>query len=359
MGSACFRGSQQRDIDQSDSPRRSHRRWAPHANQRYAPPANQQYAPPANQQYALPANQQYAVVQGRVVGSIEKQLSGLGGHPSIQELIRAVSLDGDSSSNAGKLGILRMTSSQAEEDAGECAICYDELHKAEVSVLCDRQNRRVCRHFYHTKCCQLIESCSQIRNCPLCRRDFHHAARVPNPTQDPRGWFAAVDADGSMDLDKTEVVDALGAVFPLDAKALAQNLEALWDNWDKTKSGSITLPEFVDPNQGLLQWVVTNQHRLARKTGLAGGIPDIRTHRTAWFDHWDADGNQELDREEVMRALLKTFRGLDVGATRSIVMALWCDFDTDNGGTVDREEFMRPNIGLLDTILANLVPQAR
>lgn len=256
--------------------------------------------------------------------------------------------------------VLRMISSaQGEEDAGECAICCGELHKAEVSVLCDGANRRVCRHFYHTKCCRLLIEGSRIRSCPLCRREFHHAAQLPSPTQDPRGWFRAVDADGSMELDKTEVVDALGAVFPVDPKALTRNLEALWERWDKTKSGSISLPEFVDPDQGLLQWVVANQCRLEKRRKRAalsngGGIPDIRRSRAAWFAYWDAEGNGQLDEEEVMRALLKTFRHADVGVTRSLVAALWADFGTDNGGTIDREEFMRPNIGLLDTILANL-----
>jgi len=285
----------------------------------------------------------------------------------IEQAIRKAAAVAAAAGNDGgnkimEMDILRMISGQAgdgnDEEENECAICYEELHKGPVSVLCDASNRRVCRHFYHTKCCELIQG-SQIRSCPLCRQDFHHASPVPNPVQDPRGWFEAVDADGSMDLDKTEVVDALGAVFPVDPKALAKNLELLWERWDKTKSGSITLPEFVDPNDGLLQWVVANQCRLARKKALHDGIPDIRKDRQGWFNYWDADGNGELDREEVMRALLKTFRQADVGVTRSVVGALWTDFDTDNGGTIDRDEFMRANIGLLDTILANLALPAQ
>lgn len=279
----------------------------------------------------------------------------------MQELIRGAvaSLGAEENGKVGKMemDILRIISGQEDDslEENECAICYEELHTAPVSVLCDAKNHRVCRHFYHTKCCELIQG-SRIQNCPLCRAEFHHATQVPDPVRNPRGWFQAVDADGSMDLDKTEVVDALGAVFPVEPKALSKNLDLLWDRWDKTKSGSITLPEFVDPDQGLLQWVLANQYRLARKQQLSDGIPDIRRSRTAWFNYWDADGNAELDREEVMRALLKTFRHADVGVTRSIVGALWTDFDTDNGGTIDREEFMRPNIGLLDTILANLAP---
>lgn len=275
------------------------------------------------------------------------------------DLVRDLSNDG---SSTAAMDILRMSSSAGgEEDSGDCAICYDELCKAPVSVLCNAQGHRVCRHYYHTKCCEMIEGAcgrggpdAQLqRSCPLCRRSFHRAVAVPSVMENPLQWFKVVDSDGSMDLDKTEVVEALVAVFPIDSKAMEQNLEQLWDRWDKTKSGSITLPEFVDKDQGLLNWVLKNQHRIQKKA-VSLGIPEIRTNRRAWFEYWDADGNGELDREEVLRALLKTFRGADVGVTRSLVQALWRDFDTDNGGTIDHDEFMRPGIGLLDTILANL-----
>lgn len=250
------------------------------------------------------------------------------------------------SEEANSIEVIRGACAAQAADDAECAICCDDLHKAGVSVLCDISNRRVCRHFYHTTCCQLIEV-YPTRSCPLCRREFHHTVPVPSPSQDPQGWFQAVDANGSMDLGKTEVVDALSAVFPVDPEALTRNLETLWNRWDKTKSGSITFPEFVDPNQGLLHWVVGNQCRLG------AGIPNIWHSPAAWFDYWDADGDRTLFKGEVIRALLRTFRRTDADVIRSVVATVWTDFDKGNRGTIDREEFLRES-GFLNAILTNL-----
>lgn len=156
-----------------------------------------------------------------------------------------------------------LTPSDEEEDT--CAICCEELHRGPTSVLKDNRGRRVCRHYYHTRCLRLIES-AEIRQCPLCRRDFNRVEEVPSPTKNPRGWFRTVDADGSMQLSKTEVVDALGAVFPIDSKLLEENLDVLWERWDSKKSGAISLPEFENSEHGLLQWVKKNQHYRAKKT---------------------------------------------------------------------------------------------
>jgi hypothetical protein len=39
---------------------------------------------------------------------------------------------------------------------------------------------------------------------------------------------------------------------------------------------------------------------------------------------------------------------------RSTVQAIWSIFDTDGSGSIERGEFLRPNEGLADTILATL-----
>ena len=59
-----------------------------------------------------------------------------------------------------------------------------------------------------------------------------------------------------------------------------------------------------------------------------------------------------------MRALLKTFRMTTdparVQMMRGTIDAVWPIFDDDGSGSVDREEFLRPNEGLADTIVATL-----
>jgi hypothetical protein len=43
-----------------------------------------------------------------------------------------------------------------------------------------------------------------------------------------------------------------------------------------------------------------------------------------------------------------------VAEMRGTVQAIWPIFDTDGSGSIERGEFLRPNEGLADTILATL-----
>ena len=57
-----------------------------------------------------------------------------------------------------------------------------------------------------------------------------------------------------------------------------------------------------------------------------------------------------------MRAFAKSFH-VDVEGIASLrenLRAVWCAFDTDNSGAIDRQEFMLPNDGLADTVLATM-----
>ena len=71
---------------------------------------------------------------------------------------------------------------------------------------------------------------------------------------------------------------------------------------------------------------------------------------------WDEDGSGELEFEEVVRAFAKSFN-IDVAGIsqlRESLQAVWCVFDTDGSGAIDRQEFMAPNGGLADTVLATI-----
>lgn len=100
------------------------------------------------------------------------------------------------------------------------------------------------------------------------------------------------------------------------------------------------------------------QREIRRRQSSANLIPDIRTNRQAWFSYWDEDDSGTLDKEEVVRALLKTLRLTSdparVSQMRSSVDAIWCLFDDDGNGTVDRDEFLKPSEGLADTIIATM-----
>ena len=98
------------------------------------------------------------------------------------------------------------------------------------------------------------------------------------------------------------------------------------------------------------------QAEIARRQ--AEAIPDIRRDKDAWYAFWDEDDSGELDKEEVVRALLKTLAltgdPTRVQMMRSTVEAIWPVFDDDGSGTIDRQEFLKANDGLADTIIATM-----
>lgn len=81
------------------------------------------------------------------------------------------------------------------------------------------------------------------------------------------------------------------------------------------------------------------------------------------YQYWDEDNSGALDKEEVVRALLKTFRMTSdqqrVQMMRNTIDAVWPIFDDDGSGTIEREEFLKPNDGLADTIVATLGLEVR
>ena len=68
----------------------------------------------------------------------------------------------------------------------------------------------------------------------------------------------------------------------------------------------------------------------------------------------DEDGGGELEKEEVVRALIKTFHlTVDkVDTIRSMLDSIWCLFDVDGDGGISRDEFGAPD-GLAETVLAS------
>merc|ERR1712146_606364 len=98
------------------------------------------------------------------------------------------------------------------------------------------------------------------------------------------------------------------------------------------------------------------------RSHFAGGgsrpVPSIQTDRNGWYDYFDEDGSGTLEKEEVVRALIKTFNlGTDVRELtkmRDTINVVWSLFDDDGSGEIDRDEFLRAGEGLADTIVATL-----
>lgn len=258
-------------------------------------------------------------------------------------------------SNTGRFVVEAIARSQAEVKA-ECPICFEPLCSAPVGVFVDTGGRRVSQHFFNLGAAREWLS-SGTGMCPLTRKPISSVLEVPDIRVDPEGWFDAVDIDGDRRLSRLEVVECLKAQLPVDAGALdAAAADAdhwMWQQWDLDGSGYIERHELLREG-GLAAYVRQAFERSTR----GDAIPDISRDKDAWYSYWDEDNSGELDKEEVVRALLKTFRMTTdparVSQMRASVEAIWPIFDEDGSGTVDREEFLKPSEGLADTIVATL-----
>eukprot|EP00438_Fugacium_kawagutii_P009181 Skav206222 [mRNA] locus=scaffold1844:601660:605945:- [translate_table: standard] len=129
------------------------------------------------------------------------------------------------------------------------------------------------------------------------------------------------------------------------------------------RSGFIEYVEIMDAERGLLKFI----RDTFVKAEAEKPVPDLQKDRDAWYRRkgepnlrWDEDGSGELEfeelRSEVVRAFAKSFR-VDVAGIsglRDSLREVWCIFDTDNSGSIDRREFMKSNDGLADTVLATM-----
>ncbi|KAI9016678.1 hypothetical protein DFJ74DRAFT_239175 [Hyaloraphidium curvatum] len=240
----------------------------------------------------------------------------------------------------------------------ECLLCFDEMHKYPAAVFASAENRRTCPHFMHLTCAESLVTARHAL-CPACRRPFAKVRPVPAYDADPRGFFDAVDGDANGSLSKFEVVSVLKALLPIDYRALERDVDSFWTRWDTDSSGELSYEELCGP-QGLLVYV---RDKFRRSGDRPEPPPLNHNNLRAWFEYWDEDGSQELDKEEVVRALIKTFRlSTDlarVRETREMVDNIWGLFDHDGSGDVDINEFLQPDEGLGDTILANLAYSLR
>eukprot|EP00639_Heterosigma_akashiwo_P019485 CAMPEP_0206392574 /NCGR_PEP_ID=MMETSP0294-20121207/20064_1 /ASSEMBLY_ACC=CAM_ASM_000327 /TAXON_ID=39354 /ORGANISM="Heterosigma akashiwo, Strain CCMP2393" /LENGTH=280 /DNA_ID=CAMNT_0053845727 /DNA_START=72 /DNA_END=914 /DNA_ORIENTATION=- len=254
------------------------------------------------------------------------------------------------------------TQSSSCAQLSECAICFENLFKHQTAAF-KKSSQRTCRHFFHAECIEpLLQDRSREPRCPLCNASVDAIMTIPNPLEDPEGWFIAVDLDGNGELDQTEVCDVLEAQLPVDGKKLREEIHNCWSIWDPNGSGRIDRRELLGDN-GLMRFAQANWPFQRERP------PDIRTAPMAWFNFWDDDNSHNLDKDEVARALVRTFAAGSGGgggaatggavelarlrALRETVDAVWPLFDEDGNGTISAEEFCREN-GLGETIVAQI-----
>lgn len=145
---------------------------------------------------------------------------------------------------------------------------------------------------------------------------------------------------------------ALFSEMPVDARRLKRDVERLWAQWDRDRSG------FLDHNEcaALFQHVSREYRAGASGRGPSPALEPSNESREAFFMYWDEDSNGTLDKEEVTRALLKTFGLAAQGTTavtemREILENVWPLFDPNGDGVIERSEWMMSD-GLCDAVLA-------
>lgn len=282
-------------------------------------------------------------------------------------------------------------SSTVASKHAECPISFEPLCKGPVGVFLNAAGHRTSPHFFSLEAAQEWVRAGNGM-CPLTRVPVASVLPVPDIRTDPEGWFRAVDINGDGRLSRAEAIECLKAQLPVDNAALdaaaADPSNWMWQTWDVDGSGFIEKAELFAP-QGLLASV----QAMFSQTGRPSEPPPI-ADKERWYEFWDEEcaptptpsqieprlllasphhprwplstpalssrrsGSGTLEREEVVRALLKTLRlGTDqakVQQMRQTVEAIWAIFDEDGSDSIDRAELMRPGEGLADTIIATL-----
>lgn len=242
---------------------------------------------------------------------------------------------------------MSLTTTICEKEVAECPICFDPLFENRVVYLCMKNKDGVksrCPHYFHQECAEAFSNSGQLRQCPLCRFEFNLLILI---SEEPEKWFNSVDVTKTGKLNFSEVLSLLMARFDFDWRDLDHQARQNWASWDVDHSGFISKSEFIDR---MLPWINEHVSRMVARPP----PPSIRTPRE-WFNYWDEDKKNKLNKHEVSRALAKTFQIKtydELCALKGLVQALWRDFDPYRSGQLGFNELFVTN-GLMETIVAN------
>jgi len=252
------------------------------------------------------------------------------------------------------IGVFKASSGDLERcetavfEYGECAVCFEALYENKPTVLTDtRGEKRTCRHFICYECAHdVLENGESV--CPLCRTEFKGLRILPDIAKKPKEWFDICDFDGTGQLRRQELTDALTAILPIPASRIQGDLDVLWNQWDGSKTGKLSSAE------ALTNVVPYVQRKIDLPIFQQTAIPDLTDGKqaVAWFDYWDMDGNGVVDKYELARGLLKTFgqymRKKSVRKLiNNVLVVTWMAYSDDDEITV--KEFVKED-GLADTL---------
>lgn len=293
------------------------------------------------------------------------------------------------------------------DEPPDCNICFEPLYKSPGVFLCPK-DRRSCTHFCCLSCAEHVqdEAAEKLRHwrerqdtrrppppgpcCPLCRAAFTSAARLIDPTIDPRRFFRLAcvpeEQDSADDLKLTEqtALHAICALLPLNPSRFAEQFhQELWPKWTQqaktTEEQPALVPvvsqqavlveaDFLRPG-GMLAWMC--DHLLELKVEEERGLPPrLDENPIAWFRHFDYVGVGRLTKPELLRGIAKVYdvsclaimgtpkhrqRADGIAALRSIVDAVWDEHRWAEG--VPLGDFQGSN-GLAERLFAALPREA-
>lgn len=248
------------------------------------------------------------------------------------------------------------------QTAFECPVCFFELWRQHPAIM-RKNSRRSCGHYIHHMCGQFV--LQSVRGtgmeslCPICAQPFNEVKAMPDLALNPKEWFACCDTDFGGELDRYEVVEALGTVLPITRSRLTKVLATHWHQWDPDGDGTIAMEEFIKPVIGLQAYIInslaTTRREVARKVP-----PSLDRNPRAWFEHWDRDRNGTLNRDEMRRAMVRSFCVTEFGdpilhraqEMKDVIEGMWASLGYEDIDELNFEEFARP-FGIMDQVLHN------
>ena len=164
----------------------------------------------------------------------------------------------------------------------ECPICLQTGQMSWSLLL--KPGGQKCGHFFCSSCARRLLETSG--NCAICRSKITGLVSIPDPQDDPEGWFKAVDAKNDRRLDREEILNILRVLCAEDHSSgvLQTKIEELWPIWDQDKDGYISLgglfdtqilsitlcsklsEEMMDSEYGLLVFIVNTAAFAAKAT---------------------------------------------------------------------------------------------
>jgi Ca2+-binding EF-hand superfamily protein len=187
----------------------------------------------------------------------------------------------------------------------------------------------------------------------------------------PKQWFQFFDKDRSGTLDMEECVHALATTFPeLEAEMIEGLVEDMWDEFVNPSTRLLGIDDFICEG-GLCETILhqlpppSPQHQQpkvssrppmpasARKPDphiQAATVPDIFVSPRQWFQYFDKDKSETLDKEELQRAFEATFPESEPEMIDGMIEDMWDGFVNPKTQLLSVEDFVKDD-GLCDTIL--------